>query len=217
MPTIVSIAISRVRSLGVEDAPDPMDRPWKTGFFKEAVSGTVRLTAEGLIGDEQADRVNHGGIDKAILAYSADHYADWRRQLSLPELPFGAFGENLTIQDLSETNVCIGDVWSSGDAQFEVSQPRQPCWKLARRWRLKSLPADVIKTGRTGWYLRVLKLGDLMTGQGLTLVRRPNPAWTIAKANDVMHFDKYDAELARELAGVPGLSFSWQETLWNRG
>ena len=118
MPTIVSISVSRVRSLGTPDAPDAMDRPWTTGFFKEPVVGAVRFDAEGVAGDEQADRVNHGGPEKAVLAYSAHHYPDWRTELGLPELPFGAFGENLTIDGSTEADVCIGDRWGAGEVLF---------------------------------------------------------------------------------------------------
>jgi MOSC domain-containing protein YiiM len=214
MPTILSIQVSRVRTLGTPGAADPMDRVWSTGFFKDPVSGTVRVTRSGVVGDEQADRTVHGGPDKAVLAYSADHYPGWRTELVI-DLPFGAFGENLTVGGLTEAGVCVGDVWRAGAVVFEVSQPRQPCWKLARRWRVKSLPATVVATGRTGWYLRVLTEGELAAGTEMTLEQRPNPAWTVSRANDVMYHTK-DSELAWELARVPQLSMSWRETLTGR-
>jgi len=169
--------------LGTPDAADAMDRPWKTGFFKEPVAGPVAFTSAGADGDEQADRVNHGGPDKAVLADSADHYLGWRTELEIPELPFGAFAENLTIAGLTEAEVCIGDRWRAGEVLFEVSQPRQPCCKLARRWRVKSLPALVSHTGRTGWYLRVLTDGALTAGTELELIDRPNPEVTIRRVN----------------------------------
>ncbi len=217
MPILVSISVSRVRSLGTAGAADAMDRPWTTGFFKEPVVGPVAFSALGAAGDEQADRVNHGGPDKAILAYSAEHYPAWRSELDLPELPFGAFGENLTVAGLSEADVCIGDRWRAGAVLFEVSQPRQPCWKLARRWRVKSLPASVVQTGRTGWYLRVLTDGELRADAELELIDRPNPAWTIRRANEIMYFLKSDAEESLALAAVPGLSASWRDGLRVRG
>src|SRR5690606_18685860 len=108
------------------------DRPWTTGFFKEPTLGPVWLGRTNLEGDGQADLVHHGGPDKAVLAYSADHYAAWREVLNNPALPFGAFGENFTIEGLKEADVCIGDTWKVGDeATIQLSQPRQPCWKLA--------------------------------------------------------------------------------------
>ena len=94
----------------------------------------MSLTARGFDGDGQADVVKHGGLDKAVCAYPADHYPEWRRTLGITPFDFGAFGENLTIDGLDEQTVCIGDVWSLVDAQVQVSVPRSPCWKLARRW-----------------------------------------------------------------------------------
>ena len=217
MPRIASVQVSTVRSLGTAGAADAMDRPWTTGFFKEPVAGAVLVETLGVAGDEQADRANHGGPDKAVLAYSADHYPAWRTELELPELPFGAFGENLTVDGLTEADVCIGDRWRAGDVEFEVTQPRQPCWKLARRWRVKSLPATVVQTGRTGWYLRVLHGGMLESGMELELVARPNPECSIRHANGVMYSEKDDAAAALELAEVPGLSGSWRDGLRTRG
>ena len=217
MPRIASVQVSKVRSLGTPGAPDAMDRPWTTGFFKEPVAGAVPVGTLGVAGDEQADRANHGGPDKAVLAYSAEHYPEWRTELEHPELPYGAFGENLTVDGLAEADVCIGDRWRAGEVEFEVTQPRQPCWKLARRWRVKSLPATVIRTGRTGWYLRVLHGGMLESGLELELVARPNPEWTIRRANGVMYSEKDDAAASLELAEVPGLSASWRDGLRTRG
>lgn len=172
-PVLASIQVSLPRSFGQEGAADPMDRPWTTGFFKEPVSSAVRLGLINLEGDGQADLVHHGGTDKAVLAYSAEHYPGWRQSMNNPSLPFGAFGENFTITGLTEADVCIGDIWQVGDeAVLEVSQPRQPCWKLARRWRIKSLALDVQQTGRTGWYFRVLTEGIVAAGMRLVLLFR---------------------------------------------
>ena len=120
----------------------------------------------GIAGDQQADRENHGGLDKAVLAYSADHYAFWRVHLNLPDMPHGGFGENLTIAGLDESSVCIGDRWQAGNVVFEVSQPRQPCWKMGRRWNIADLPKQVIQNGKSGWYLRVLVEGELSGRHG---------------------------------------------------
>lgn len=174
------------------------------------------MTQLGLVGDGVADRVHHGGPDKAVLAYSAEHYPGWTAELGLHPLPFGAFGENLSVGELTEDTVCIGDVWANGNVEFEVSQPRQPCWKLARRWRVKDLPARVVETGRSGWYLRVLVEGEIIAGSPFTLLSRPNPEWTVRRAHRVMHFHKYDPAESEALMGVPGLSMSWMETLRGR-
>ena len=215
-PILLSIQVGTPTRYGFEDAVDPHETPWTTGFFKSPIEGPVFAHATGLDGDGQADLRNHGGIDKAVLAYSADHYVKWRRELRMPKMPYGAFGENLTIAGLSEESVHIGDIFGIGEARFEVSQPRQPCWKLARRWRMHELPGLVIRNGRSGWYLRVLEPGRIDTQMPVTLIERPNPEWSVARANQVLHHRAKDAALTLELAGVPGLADSWVEGLRER-
>lgn len=215
-PVLLSIQVGRPAEHGNDGATDPMDRPWTSGFFKTPVAGPVFLGRTNLDGDGQADLVNHGGPDKAVCAYSADHYSAWMAEWGLPELPSGAFGENFTLGDLTEADVCIGDVWRVGEAVVQVSQPRQPCWKLARRWRVKDLPGQVVATGRTGWYFRVRKEGLVAPGVFLHLVERPFPSWTVARANRVMHHDKGDRIAAADLAAVPPLAASWRDALLKR-
>ncbi len=216
-PVLASIQVGLPCQFGEDGAADPMDRPWTTGFYKQSVAGPVRLGVTNLDGDGQADLVHHGGTDKAVLAYAADHYDLWRRELDFPTLPFGAFGENFTVEGMTEADVCIGDIWKVGDeATVQVSQPRQPCWKLARRWRIKTLALQVQETGRTGWYYRVLTEGVVAAGMPLVLAERPHPAWTVLRANRIMHADKDDRQAAAELAAVPTLAASWETTLLRR-
>lgn len=214
--TLCSIQMGTPRNYGSEGALDPHDQPWTTGFFKTPVEGPVFAGATNLVGDRQADLENHGGVDKAVLAYSADHYPAWREQLLMPDLGFGAFGENLSIAGLSEESVCIGDVFRIGDVVFEVSQPRQPCWKLARRWRMHELTALVVRNGRSGWYLRVLDEGWIEARMPVELMDRPNPEWSIARANQILHHRRTDLRLTLALAGVPKLADSWVEELLER-
>jgi len=213
---LASIQVGRVAWHGTPGATDPHDRVWSTGFFKSPVAGPVRVGFTNLDGDEQADLRVHGGPEKAVLAYSADHYPAWRAELALPDLPFGAFGENLTVAGLTEADVCVGDVWRVGGAVLAVTQPRQPCWKLARRWRLTDLPGRVVKTGRTGWYFRVVEEGVIDAGQPLERLDRPNTAWSVARANRVMYQLRGDAGAAAELAAVSGLSESWRFEMLER-
>jgi len=147
--------------------------------LRNAAGESRVLDASSSIGDRR--------LDKAVCAYSADHYPEWRRTLRITPFEFGAFGENVTIEGLTEHTVCIGDVWALGDAVVQVSVPRQPCWKLARKWRRDSLADEVRTSGRTGWYFRVLREAQVARGADLTLMERPHPAWTVAAANAVMH------------------------------
>ncbi len=172
---VLSLQVGLPKTVGSAQSPDPMDQIWTTGFFKAPLSGLVWLGLSNLAGDGQADLENHGGLEKAVNVYPIEHYSYWTRALDLPELPPGAFGENFTTVDLLESTVCIGDVFKIGESLVQVSQPRQPCWKLARRWRVKDLAVQVQKTGRTGWYLRVLREGRVQAGANLILIERPCP------------------------------------------
>jgi MOSC domain-containing protein YiiM len=196
---------------------DLSDKPWTTGFFKQPVSEPAFARVDGIDGDGQADLAVHGGPDKAICVYSFDHYPFWEDELVIEPLPTGAFGENFTVAGLTEEQVCIGDVWQVGDSVVvQVSQPRQPCWKLARCWQRKTLAIEVQENGKTGWYFRVLKEGLVEAGMPLTLSERPHPVWTVARANQVMHHDKHNAVAAAELAALAELSASWKQTLGKR-
>lgn len=216
MPTIVSIQVGRPQHLGRDDAIDPHDKSWYSGFYKQPVVEPVFVGCTNIVGDGQADLVHHGGTDKAVLAYSADHYAYWNATLDRGQLPHGAFGENLTIAGVDEQGVAIGDIWQAGEVRFEVSQPRQPCWKLSRRWRIDDLAKQVVENGRSGWYLRVLEEGMLEPGAPFELVARPNPTWTVARASHLMHHAKDDLAGAAELASLAALATSWQKTLSDR-
>ena len=129
---------------------------------------------------------------------------------------WGDFGENFTVSELTEQEVCIGDVWSVGDALVQVSQPRQPCWKLARRWDINDLALQVQETGFTGWYFRVLKEGLVQRDASLWLVDRSHEQWTIAAANHLMHQDKHDRTGSALLASISELSHSWRNTMTKR-
>ena len=213
---LLSMQIGKIQQLGRPDATDPHDRPWTTAFFKTPVMGPCEVNREGLAGDESADREHHGTLEKAVLFYAAEHYPRWQAEYNLPEMPFGGFGENFTVSELDESNVCIGDSWSLGETVLQVSQPRQPCWKLARRWSMKELPALVNKHHRSGWYCRVVQTGLVNVQQEVKLLARPNPDWSIARASDVMYQAKHDAALSHALAALPELAESWREELLQR-
>ncbi|MBA4495060.1 MOSC domain-containing protein [Paenactinomyces guangxiensis] len=214
--SLLMIHVGLPKTIGVENTPDQMDRPWRSGIFKSPVEGPVWVGRTNVEGDGQADLKNHGGPDKAVLAYSADHYAVWKQELQLPDFHYGALGENFTIANQTEKDVCIGDTYRIGGAIVQISQPRQPCWKPARRWKIKDLTVRIQNTGRTGWYFRVLKEGCVERGQEVLLLDRSYPQWTVALCNEIMYHRKDDRKAAFELASCPLLSESWTEILSKR-
>lgn len=178
---------------------------------KEAVNDTVFLSLENVAGDEQADKKNHGGPDKAVCVYSYDHYLFWEEELGRRLLP-GAFGENITIKGLVENNVHIGDVFQWGEAQVQVSQPRIPCHKLAKRLRVPNMPKKVIERGYTGFYLRVLKEGHVSVEMPLQFITRSSEI-SISYINEIYYLNKGNHDLIRNIAAVPELATSWKEML----
>lgn len=219
MQTLVSIQVGTPREIESDPATDWSSKPWRTAIFKTAVTGDVSVGATGVSGDGQADRKNHGGSDKAICVYPVEHLQYWQHQLDRPDFSAGAFGENFSVAGLNESSVAIGDRWQIGTAIFEVSQPRQPCWKLARRWQAKSLAAQAIDTGKTGWYLRVIQAGII--GGGAPIEVTPATAsnesrFSIEDANEIFYQRQPDPEAIRRLLEVPQLSGAWRSDLKGR-
>lgn len=191
-------------------------KEWVSAIAKEEVEGPIHLGRLNLEGDGQADLKHHGGPDKAVLAYAADHYEMWREQPDLSGMGPGGFGENLTVAEMEEGTVCIGDVYRIGEARIQVSQPRLPCWKLDRRWGVEGLAARVRENGCSGWYLRVLEEGRIAVGQAVVLVERPDPRWTVKAVNEILNKRNRDPESIRELADFPPLAESMREILLSR-
>lgn len=210
---IVSIQVGLVKTLDRMNTDKSTHKTWTTGLFKTAVCGPVRVGKLTLDGDAQANLSVHGGIHKAINAYPAEHYSHWRQNLPHLNMSYGAFGENFTTSGLLEDEVCIGDVFKTGNAIVQISQPRQPCWKLEQRWGVKDFRSQVNQTGKTGWYLRVLQEGYVEAGNAMVLIKRPFPQWTIARANAVMHNRKTDPLSAWALSRCAALAPSCQQSL----
>src|SRR6187402_738717 len=141
-----------------------------TSIFKTPAKGPVRVAMLNLEGDEQSDLTVHGGVNKAVYAYPSEHYAPWREELPDAELEWGAFGENLTVEGLLETTTYIGDRLRIGTAEMVVTQPRQPCFKLAYKFGRQDMISRFVKSGRSGFYLRVIKEGVLGTGDSIELI-----------------------------------------------
>lgn len=191
-------------------------KSWESAIAKSTVAGPIAVLAENLEGDEQADRVHHGGPDKAILAYSRGHFDAWHQEFPNWSVTGGTFGENLTVEGVSESDLCIGDVFRVGTSVLQVSQPRQPCWKLSRKWNIPKLAVLVQKTGRTGWYLRVLQPGEVKSGDPFDLTERPYPGISVQRAHEIMHAKPRSSEDDLMLSRCELLSVSWREQLQAR-
>lgn len=185
-----------------------------SAIAKSPIAGPVAISPLGLDGDEQANRIFHGGVDKAIHHYPFDHYAAWRSELGDHPLlrAAGGFGENISTLGLTEDRVWLGDRFRLGTALIEVSHGRQPCWKLSHRFGRAELTARVVRTGRAGWYYRVLEPGQASAGDRLTLVERGLREWNLARLFAVLIGNKARQHPAewRELAALPVLAEAWR-------
>lgn len=213
IPRVVSIQTGRSRCFNTES---DVSKSWSSAIIKDPVDGTVAVGTTGLQGDEQSDLVHHGGSDKAVLAYALSHYEFWNTRY--PELAFqpGSFGENLTVSGIDESTCCVGDIFEVGNCLFEVSQPRQPCWKLSRRWGIPNLAQQVQDERRTGWYLRVQKSGNIASAETMILRERPNPDFSIVRALDIMYARPRNSADDLLLSKLPQLSESWKRSLTSR-
>ncbi|KAF1696685.1 MOSC domain-containing protein [Pseudoxanthomonas jiangsuensis] len=189
----------------------------RSAIAKVAVAGAVEVGVEGLAGDEQGDRRVHGGPDKAIHHYPREHYATWAEEIGahpLFAMP-GAFGENLSTTGVSEADLCLGDRLRLGTALVEVSQGRQPCWKLSDRFGIADMARRVQDSGRSGWYYRVLAPGAVQAGDTLELLERPHPHWPLPRLAELLYrrtLDRGELAAALELPLVP----SWRAVFERR-
>lgn len=185
---------------------------------KKPVSHPLDLAIDGFVDDNQADLAVHGGPDKALHFYPADHYAHWQHEIPEKSDLFhpGGFGENLSAAGITEEKVCIGDIFELGDTRLQISQGRQPCWKLNMHIDEKSMVARFQKSGFTGWYFRVLETGRVTPADTLTLVDRPCPDWTLNKVIYARFDPKLDPGLARSLSELPELAENWRSAFAKR-
>lgn len=184
-----------------------------SGIDKTPVTRPLALGPEGFEGDEQADRRVHGGVEKAVHHYPFEHYATWRKELgalSPPAAP-GGFGENLSTSGLTEATVAVGNVFRLGGALVQVSQGRQPCWKLNRRFDVPDMARRVQQSGRTGWYYRVLQPGTVSAGDMLERIDRIAPDWTLHRLWHALYVDKLNLRELEGIAALGVLSEGWRK------
>lgn len=179
---------------------------------KTRADGPLAVTRTGLAGDRQADTAVHGGQEMALHHYPSEHHAHWRS--TFPEFADiyrpGGFGENLSSEGFTEEDLCIGDVFTAGSARLQISQGRQPCWKLNLHTGNPAQAASFQKTGRTGWYFRVLEEGELQAGDTLTLIDRPCPDWNLREVILARFNPRLDSSAAKALSQLEQLTASWR-------
>lgn len=162
---IVSVNVGSVELLG-----RIRGKPVQSGFVKKPVSGSVKVGRLNLEGDHQADLTVHGGVDKAVYAYPSEHYPYWAKEYPKMEMPWGSFGENFTTEGLLEDEVHVGDRFVVGSAEFAVTQPRFPCYKLGLRFGTQAILKTFLDSERSGYYLRVLREGRVKAGDPIKIV-----------------------------------------------
>jgi len=187
------------------------DQPVSTGIFKEPIADRVILRTLNLDGDRQADLSVHGGPYKAVYVYPSEHYLFWKHELPEMELPWGMFGENLTTTGLFETETHIGDRFRVGSAEVKVTQPRMPCYKLAIRFERNDIIKRFLVSERTGFYLSVLKEGEVGAGDEFELLERNTSDVRVVDVVRLYSSDKRDLDLLRRAIASESLPNNWRE------
>jgi len=203
----------------------PREIEWKgkmvrTSIFKEPVPGRVRVTKLNLHGDQQSDLTVHGGIDKAVYVYPSEHYSFWREELPGTDLPWGMFGENFTTEGaLDDKTVFIGDRFRIGSAEFAVTSPRMPCYKLGIRFGRPDIIKRFLQSGRAGFYLAVLQEGEAGAGDSIELLARDEQGITVAEIVNLYTVDAANQDLMHRVSELSALPQSWRnyfrKRLWN--
>jgi MOSC domain-containing protein YiiM len=196
----------------------PREVVWKgvivqTAIFKEPVAGAVPIRELNLAGDQQADLTVHGGPEKAVYAYPAEHYEYWRKQLSDDSLSWGAFGENLTTEGLWEDTIYIGDVLRAGSAVLQITQPRMPCYKLGLRFNRNDIIKRFLLSGRSGFYLSVIERGDVAAGSKVEILDRDPDRVTVSDIVRLYLGQTRDPELLQRATNVGSLPENWKTQL----
>jgi MOSC domain-containing protein YiiM len=201
---VVSLSVGLPREVGWEG------HTVLTSIFKEPVERRLRVSTLNFEGDEQSDLTVHGGVDKAVYVYPSEHYEDWHRELPGVELPRAVFGENLTTEGLSE-DVRIGDRFRIGTAEFIVTQPRLPCYKLGIRFGRMDMLKRMLRTGRTGFYFAVTAEGEVGPGDAIEPIERVDEGLTVADVVRLYTVDAKNQELLRRATQTSRLPDSWKD------
>ena len=206
---LITISLAQVREV------EHQNKPVKTGIYKAPAPGTHRVTSMGLDGDVQIDRENHGGVDKAVYAYTAENYRFWEEELGRP-LPPGQFGENFLVSGMADDAVHIGDVFRIGALRFQVTQPRVPCFKLGIKMDDPQFVRRFHHSGRVGFYLRVLEEGMVQAGDTIECLETDPHHLTIQDAMLALTKGPRQQDIIRQALSIPALSQAWRLSLQKR-
>ncbi|MFJ9535784.1 MOSC domain-containing protein [Streptomyces sp. NPDC101225] len=204
MPSLLSVNVGM-----------PKDVPWQgrtvhTGVWKYPVSGPAMVRRLNIDGDGQGDTQGHGGEQRAVLVYQIGSYRHWERHFGRDDFEFGQFGENLTVDGLPDDEVCIGDRYRIGEAEFEVTQPRVTCYRVGLRLGEPELPALLVGHHRPGFYLRVLREGHIEAGDEIVKTATGPGALTVADTDALLYLPGRDPATLRLALNIPALSPGWQ-------
>jgi len=183
----------------------------RTSIWKYPVQGRIRISTLNLDGDQQSDLSVHGGVDKAVYLYPSEHYSYWRAQLADLDLPWGAFGENFTSEGIVEDQVTIGARLRVGSAEFMVTQPRMPCFKLGIRFNRRDIVKRFLESKRSGFYLSVIREGEVENGNAIEFAERQETGVTIMDIVNLYTIDSENQELLRRATELPALPQSWKD------
>jgi MOSC domain-containing protein YiiM len=191
----------------------------RTSIFKAPVPGRIRVGKLNLGGDQQSDLSVHGGIEKAVYAYPSEHYPFWREELAGRDLPWGVFGENFTTEGLLEETIHIGDRFRIGSAEFVITQPRMPCFKLGIRFGRPDIVKRFLQSGRAGFYFSVFKEGEVTAGDSIELLARDENGIMVAEIVNLYRRDATNQDLLRRVSELSSLPKNWRDyfrkRLWN--
>jgi ferredoxin-NADP reductase/MOSC domain-containing protein YiiM len=195
----------------------PKDVPWRgrtvhTGVWKSPVTGPQLVRRLNIDGDGQGDLAGHGGEIRAVLVYQIESYRHWQEFFERDDLELGAFGENFTVEGLGDDEVCIGDRYRIGEAEFEVTQPRVTCFRVGMRMGEPELPSLLVAHHRPGFYLRVLTEGHVEAGDEIVRTARPPDAATVADLDALLYLPGHDPQRLEAALGMPALSPGWRES-----
>jgi len=182
-----------------------------TSIFKAPVKGSAKVRRLNVEGDGQSDLEVHGGAEKAVYVYPAEHYAFWQAELPGADLPWGAFGENFTTEGFVEDAVHIGDRFRIGSAEFVVTQPRMPCFKLGIRFGRPDMVKRFLKSGRTGFYLAVTREGEVAAGDAVASIARHELAISVTEIVGLYSSDAANQDLLRKASGLSELPEGWRD------